>query len=85
MEQREMIEKLRANPEVLQSLMSSPDGRQLLGALQGRDGGKSLSHAVGEAAGGNSEEMVCLLRRVMSTPDGNALIQRIGEALQKNL
>ena len=83
MEQWELIENFRKNPAALQSLMYSPDGQQLLRSLQGNDGGKTLSRAVKEAAGGNSAEMVHLLQQVMSSPDGAALIRRIGEALQK--
>ena len=83
MEQWELIEKLRKNPAAVQSLMYSPDGQQLLRTLQGPDGGKTLARAAKEAAGGNSGGMVRLLQQVMSSPEGAALIRRIGENLQK--
>ena len=83
MEQWELIEKFRKNPSAVQSLMYSSDGQQLLRALQGADGGKTLARAAKEATDGNSGEMVRLLQQVMSSPDGAALIRRIGENLQK--
>ena len=83
MEQWELIEKLRKNPAAVHSLMYSSDGQQLLRALQGTDGGKTLTRAAQEAADGNSIGMVRLLQQVMSSPEGAALIRRIGENLQK--
>lgn len=83
MEQWEMIEKFRKNPAAVQSLMYSPDGQQLLRALQGFDNGKTLTRAAKEAADGNSGGMIRLLQQVMSSPEGAALIRRIAENLQE--
>ena len=83
MEQQEIVEKFRKNPAALQSLMQSQDGQNLMRALQGNDGGKTLNHAAMQAAGGNTGEMVRLLQQVMGSPEGSALVHRIEENLKK--
>lgn len=83
MDQAEMIRKLKQNPAALQSVMQSRDGQQLMQMLAGSDGGAGLNRAAAQAAGGNTADMVQMLKKVMSSPDGAALIQRIGQSLQK--
>ena len=83
MDQADMIQRLKQNPAVLQSVMQSQDGQKLMQMLSGADGGKSLNRAAMQAAGGNTGDMVQMLKKVMSSPDGAALVQRIGQSLQK--
>lgn len=78
-----MIQRLKQNPAALQSIMQSQDGQRLMQMLSGADGGASLSRAATQAAGGNTADMVQMLKKVMSSPDGAALVQRIGQSLQK--
>lgn len=83
MDQAEMIRKLKQNPAALQGVMQSRDGQMLMQMLAGSDGGAGLNRAAAQAAGGNTADMVQMLKKVMSSPDGAALIQRIGQSLQK--
>ena len=59
MDQKELIDRLRRDPNAVQSLMTSADGQRLMQLLSGGDGG-----------------------RVMSTPEGSALLRRIRDSLQ---
>jgi len=83
MEQTDWMERLRQNPESLRAIMQSQDGQRLISLLSGNDGGRSLKGAAMQAVGGNTGEMVEMIRRVMDTPDGAALIRRITDTLQK--
>ena len=82
MDQRELAEKLKNNPEALRSVMQSRDGQALLQALQGSDGGQSLRQAATQAAGGNTAEMVRLMHQVMASPEGAALVERIHQSIR---
>lgn len=83
MEQRDWMERLHQNPEMLRSLMQSKDGQMLMSLLSGSDGGKALKEAAMQAAGGNTAGMSEMIRRIMETPDGAALIRRMTDSLQK--
>ena len=79
MNQKELANRLRQNPDALQSVLRSPDGQRLLQLLSGSDGGQTLQ----QAESGSTAQLVQLLRRVMSTPDGAALAGRIMQQLQQ--
>ena len=82
MDQKEMMERLKRDPAALQAVMGSRDGQMLLGLLSGSDGGRTLQ-AVRQAAAGDASAISGMLQGIMSTPQGAALVQRIGESLQK--
>ncbi len=82
MDQRELAEYLKKNPQIIQSLMNSPDGQALMRLLQGRDGGQTLNRASSQAAAGNTAEMVQMIKGVMSSPGGAELLQRISRSLR---
>lgn len=82
MDQKEMMERLKRDPAALQAVMGSRDGQMLLGLLSGSDGGRTLQQAVRQAAG-DASAISGMLQGIMSTPQGAALVQRIGESLQK--
>ena len=77
-----LAEQLKRNPALLRSLMLSPDGRQLMQMLSQEDHGTSLQRAAQAAAGGNPTEMVQMMNRIMQSPDGAALVERIRKAVQ---
>ena len=79
MDQKEMMERLKRDPAALQAVMQSQDGQMLLRLLSGSDGGRTLQQAVRQAAAGDAAAM----SQIMSSPRGAALVQRIGESLQK--
>lgn len=83
MDQKEMMERLKRDPAALQAVMGSRDGQMLLGLLSGSDGGRTLQQAVRQAAAGDASAISGMLQDIMSTPQGAALVQRIGESLQK--
>ena len=77
------LERLKRDPAALQAVMGSRDGQMLLGLLSGSDGGRTLQQAVRQAAAGDASAISGMLQGIMSTPQGAALVQRIGESLQK--
>ncbi len=83
MEQKEIMERLEKNPAMLQQLMHSQDGQALMQMLSGPDGGTTLQKAAMQAATGNTTQIVQMLQRVMESPEGAALVQRIHQSLQK--
>lgn len=83
MDQKEMMERLKRDPATLQAVMQSQDGQMLLRLLSGSDGGRTLQQAVRQAAAGDTAAMSQMLQGIMSSPRGAALVQRIGESLQK--
>ena len=80
MNQKELANRLRQNPDALQSVLRSPDGQRLLQLLSGS---QTLQQAAQQAESGSTAQLVQLLRRVMSTPDGAALAGRIMQQLQQ--
>ena len=83
MDQKEMMERRKRDPAARQAVMGSRDGQMLLGLLSGSDGGRTLQQAVRQAAAGDASAISGMLQGIMSTPQGAALVQRIGESLQK--
>lgn len=79
-----LVEQLKSNPAMLQSLMQSRDGQALLQMLTQGDRGAGLQRAVQSAAKGNPEEMVKLVNQVMQSPSGAELVNRINKAVQKS-
>ena len=76
-----MIQQLKSNPAALQALMQSRDGQALLQMLSGGDQGASLQRAAQSAAKGDPAEMVRMVNRLMQSPDGAALVDRINKAM----
>ena len=68
-----LVEQLKSNPAMLQSLMQSQDGQALLQMLTQGDRGAGLQPA----------EMVKLMNQVMQSPSGAELVNRINKAIQK--
>lgn len=77
-----MIQQLRANPAMLQSLMQSQDGQALLRMLSAGDQGASLQRAAQSAAKGNPAEMMRMMNQVMKSPAGAELVQRINQSVK---
>lgn len=77
------IEALQANPAAAQALFQSQDGRRLMEMLTQADQGAALQRAAQNASRGNINEMVQMIRQVMTSPEGAALAKRISDAAQK--
>ena len=78
-----LAEQLKRDPAALRALMQSPDGQALIQMLTQGDRGASLQRAAQAAARGNPGEMMQMMRQVMSTAEGAALVERINQAMQK--
>ena len=79
----QMAEHLKQNPAMLKNLMQSRDGQMLMQMLTQGDRGAGLQRAAQEAAKGNPAEMASMIQRIMQSPEGAALVERINKAVQK--
>ncbi len=79
----QMAEQLRKNPAALKSVMQSRDGQTLMQMLTQEDRGASLQKAVQSAAKGDTTAMVQMVNRIMRSPEGAELVERINRAVQK--
>lgn len=79
----QMAEHLKQNPAMLKNLMQSRDGQTLMQMLTQQDQGASLQRAAQSAAKGNPTELARMVTKVMQSPDGAALVERINKAIQK--
>lgn len=68
---------LLKNRELLQSLLASPDTRRLM-ELLGQSGGAGLKSA---AAKGDTKALAGMVRQVMGTREGAALVEKLGRAV----
>ena len=80
---KRMIQQLKANPAMLQSLMQSRDGRALMQMLSAGDQGASLQRAAQSAAKGNPAEIMRMMNQVMQSPAGAELVQRINRSMKQ--
>jgi len=78
-----LMEQLKNNPAMIQSLMQSQDGQTLMRMLTQGDRGAGLQRAVQSATRGDTSQMVKLMNQLMQSPSGNELVQRINKAMQK--
>ena len=79
----QMAEHLKQNPAMLKNLMQSRDGQALMRMLTQQDQGASLQKAAQSAAKGDPAELARMVTKVMQSPDGAALVERINKAIQK--
>ena len=78
---KQMAERLKSNPAMLQSLLQSQDGQSLMRMLDQSAGG-GLQQAAQAAAKGNPEALARMIRQLMQTPQGAELISRINRTVQ---
>lgn len=78
-----LTEQLKRNPAALRALMQSSDGQKLIQLLTKNDRGAGLQQAVQSASKGNPAQMAELVKRIMESPDGAALVERIQKAVQQ--
>ena len=78
-----LASQLKSNPAALRSLMQSPDGQALLRMLTQDDQGAGLQQAAQAAAKGNPAQITEMINRLMRSPEGAALVERINQAARK--
>ena len=83
MQQRDMMTRLQRDPGAAQRVMESSDGQALMQLLSGGDGGAGLQQAMAQASAGNTVQLAEMIRQVMQTPQGAALVRNIGTSFLK--
>ena len=83
MNENMVAEQLRKNPAALRALMQSRDGQALMQMLTQGDGGAGLQRAVQSAAKGDTAAMVQMVNRIMESPEGAELVERINTAARR--
>lgn len=78
-----MAERLRKDPAALKALMNSQDGQALMRMLTQGDQGAGLQRAVQSAAKGDTAAMVQMVNRIMRSPEGAQLVERINKAVSR--
>lgn len=74
--------RLMQNKAALQSLLASPEARQLM-LLLSRQNGDQLQRAAQQAKQGDPAALSAMLQKLGSTGDGSAALQRMEERLNK--
>lgn len=73
---------LHIAPQTLEQLSQSNDGQALMALLQ-RENGNMLNSAIQAGQNGSYAEMAALMKTVMSSAEGRALLQRLANQVQK--
>jgi len=79
MDLMQMMLQLQQNPQMVDNLANSADGQNLMKRLDSQ----KLNEAAVQGQNGNYMEMAKLLRSVMGSPDGKALLERMAKQLGK--
>lgn len=82
MNDQDIMNKLKSDPRALKSVMQAQDGQALLGLLSGGDTA-ALGQAARQAAAGDTAALSAMLSRVLSSPQGAELVQRLENRLQQ--
>jgi hypothetical protein len=77
----QLAQQLKNDPAKLRTLMESQDGQTLMRMLTQGDQGTGFQHAAQAAVRGNPGEMAEMVKRVMASPQGAALVERINKAV----
>ena len=94
---QQLMQQVKNDPQMVQRVMQSPDGQKLMQLLTSSDNGaglghagsgggargSALGHAAASAGSGNTAQMVSMLKKVMQTPEGAALLDRLSSQLQR--
>ena len=81
MDMNALSKMLPIDPQSLERLSKSPDGQMLMALLQ-QNSGNALDHATEAGKNGNYAEMTNLIKGVMGSTEGRALLQRLAKQLQ---
>ena len=80
---QQLMQQVKNDPQMVQRVMQSPDGQKLMQLLTSSDNGAGLGHAAASAGSGNTAQMVSMLKKVIQTPEGAALLDRLSSQLQR--
>lgn len=82
MDLKQAAQQLHTDPETMQRMAQSPDGQALMALLQ-QQNGPALEKALSQGEGGSAAEMAGLLKTVLGSGEGRALLQRLSQQLQQ--
>lgn len=82
MDMNALSKMLRVDPQALERLSQSADGQKLMAMLQ-QSNNNALEHATEAGKNGNYAEMTNLIKGVMGSAEGRALLQRLANQLQR--
>ena len=80
---QQLMQQVKNDPQMVQRVMQSPDGQKLMQLLTSSDNGTGLGHAAASAGSGNTAQMVAMLKKIIQSPEGAALMGRLGSQLQQ--
>lgn len=82
MDMNALSKMLQVNPQALERLSQSADGQKLMAILQ-QGNSSALDHATEAGKNGNYAEMANLIKGIMGSAEGRALLQRLANQLQR--
>ena len=82
MDFKQMAAQLHTDPDTVQRMAQSPDGQALMALMQQQNGAQ-LQRAMEQGESGSAAEMAALLKTVLSSGEGRALLQRLSQQLQQ--
>ncbi|MBR5572485.1 MAG: hypothetical protein IKV99_07590 [Oscillospiraceae bacterium] len=81
MDLQALSKSMNLTPQALEKLSQSPDGQALMAILQ-KNNANAFHHATEAGKNGNYAEMTALIKNVMGTAEGRALLQRLARQLK---
>lgn len=82
MDLKQAAAQLHTDPDAVQRLAQSPDGQALMALMQQQNGAQ-LEKAMAQGEGSSAAEMAALLKTVLSSGEGRALLQRLSQQFQQ--
>lgn len=81
MDLQALSKSMHLDPQALEKLSQSPDGQALMAMLQ-KQNANALNHATEAGKNGSYAEMTALIKNIMGTAEGRALLQRLARQLK---
>ena len=82
MDMKQMAAQRHTDPDTMERMAQSPDGQALMALMQ-QQNGTQLQRAMEQGEGASTAEMASLLKTVLSSGEGRALLQRLSQQLQQ--
>ena len=80
MDQKQIVEYLKHNPQMIEALAGSTDGQLLMARLQ--KNGQALDQAKEKGQQGDLAAMANLIRGVMADREGREVLERLAKQVQ---
>ena len=81
MDFKQMAAQLHTDSDTVQRMAQSPDGQALMALMQQQNGAQ-LQRAMEQGESASAAEMASLLKTVLSSGEGRALLQRLSQQLK---